>query len=232
MTEPIQVCTYFTGCTNESDQSNWIHLITKYIPNLKERNVLDVGCNIGYLLTDLSKSCKTATGVDIEPLESETLPGFKFVRSDCHKLPFEDKSFDLVISLGMLEHVDDYESAILEMKRVLSDGGYMFLFLGPTPLWTYFDKPAHRQAIPRHPRISETLRLLQDGSVKKIWNENIQYRLFDMDSFTLFPTNPTLSKLFKSMTLRKLLLFVLTTLENNNLEQNICLVYKHNGVAA
>jgi SAM-dependent methyltransferase len=227
-TKDMQICTYFTGSTNESDQSNWIHLITKYVPDIKERRVLDVGCNIGYLLTGLSKYCKSATGVDIEPLESEILGGFKFVRSDCHTLPFEDKSFDLVISLGMLEHVTNYEGAILEMKRVLSDEGYLFLFLGPTPLWKYFDSPHHRQAIPRHPELSITLQLLQDGSIKKIWNENIQYRLFDMESFILFPTNPGLRKIFTSKLLRKIVLYTLSTLEKYNLEQNICLVYKKN----
>lgn len=226
-TRPAHLCTYFTGTTDFSDQSNWYHLITKYIPDINEKRILDVGCDVGYLLKELSKICKSAVGVDFRHLEIDPASGYRFVQADCHNLPFEDRSFDLVISIGTLEHVSDYELAITEMKRVLSPGGYLLLFMGPTPLWKYLDNPAHRKTIPKHPEISTTLRLLKDGNVMKIWNENVQYRLFDMDTFKLFPTNPVLSNLFRSLLLRKVLSSFLKFLERHNLEQNICLVYKN-----
>ena len=224
---PAHPCTYFTGTTDFSDQSNWYHLISKYIPNINEKRILDVGCDLGYLLKELAKTGKSAVGVDFRHLNINPASGYMFVQADCHNLPFEDQSFDLVISLGMLEHVSDYELAITEMKRVMSPGGYLFLFMGPTPLWKYLDNPAHRKTIPKHPEISTTLRLLQDGNVTKIWNENVQYRLFNMGTFEMFPTNPMLAKLFRSLLLRKVLSTVLKFLERHNLEQNICLVYKH-----
>ena len=225
-TKPI-FCTYFTGTTDFTDQSNWYHLITKYIPDISQKRILDVGCDRGYLLKDLAKICQSAVGVDFRQIDTDPKSGYKFVQSDCHNLPFENQSFDLVLSLGMLEHVLDYELAITEMKRVLIPGGYLFLFMGPTPLWKYLDNPAHRKTIPKHPEVSKTLQLLQDGTVIKIWNENVQYRLFGMDSFKLFPTNPTMAKLFRSLILRKSLFVVLEFLERHNLEQNICVVYKN-----
>jgi len=222
---PILELTYFTGTTDPHDQSNWYYLINKYIPDLGKKRILDVGCDCGYLLQELAKVSKSAVGTDIKDMGTGC--GYKFIQADCHDLPFEDKSFDLVMSLGVLEHVSDYVKAITEMKRVLKPDGYLFLFMGPTPLWKYFDLPAHRKTIPKHPKISTTLQLLRDGNVVKIWNENIQYRLYNMESFKLFPTNPVLAKIFKNIILRKILSSTLRFLENHNMEQNICLVY-HN----
>ncbi len=42
--------------------------------------------------------------------------------SDIRCLPFEDNFFDLVICSEVLEHIDDHESAILELTRVLKPG--------------------------------------------------------------------------------------------------------------
>ena len=226
-TQPVCSCTFFTGTTDWRDQSNWYHLITKYIPNINEKRILDVGCHVGYLLQDLTKISKSAVGVDIGCLKPEPSSEYMFVQADCHNLPFADHSFDLVISLFMLEHVSDYELAITEMKRVLCPGGYLFLFLGPTPLWKYLDNPEHRKTIPKHPEISITMQLLQDGDVLKIWNENVQYRLFKMETFKIFPTNPMLAKLFRSLLIRKILYSSMKFLEQHNLEQHIGLVYKH-----
>src|SRR5512136_1846490 len=220
---PIHSLTYFTGTTDIRDQSNWQYLIHKYIPNIDEQRILDVGCASGFLIQELAKTSKFAVGIDVRPLD--TAPGYPFIQADCHDLPFKDHSFDLVLSLGVLEHVSDYELAITEMKRVLKPGGYLFLMMGPTPLWKYLDNPEHRKTITKHPEVSTVLHLLQDGYVRKIWNENIEYRLFHMDTFQLFPTNPILAKLFRSCILRDFLSSILRFFEKNNMEQNICLIY-------
>ncbi len=113
---PVRKLTYFTGTTDMQDQSNWCHLINKYIPDLNKKKILDVGCDCGFLIRELAKVCKSAVGTDIR--NTGLGCGYIFIQADCHDLPFEDKSFDLVMSLGVLEHVSDYEKAITEMKRV------------------------------------------------------------------------------------------------------------------
>ena len=53
-------------------------------------------------------------------LDAQTSPG--------GRLPFADKSFDAIVSLGVLEHVPyDYE-ALKEVNRVLRDDGLFFCF--------------------------------------------------------------------------------------------------------
>jgi SAM-dependent methyltransferase len=44
---------------------------------------------------------------------------------DLQRLSFPDKSFDLIVSLDVLEHVPDYEKAFVEMYRCLKPGGRM-----------------------------------------------------------------------------------------------------------
>lgn len=45
---------------------------------------------------------------------------------DICKLSFEEKSFDYVLSFGVLEHVADSEAAVSELMRVLKPGGTCF----------------------------------------------------------------------------------------------------------
>jgi len=51
------------------------------------------------------------------------------VISDLHQLPFADNTFDVVLSMQVLEHVQDPERAIREMHRVLRPGGKLCITL-------------------------------------------------------------------------------------------------------
>lgn len=46
-------------------------------------------------------------------------------------MPFEDKTFDLVLSFGVLEHFKDIDKPIKEMVRVLKPGGVFFADIVP-----------------------------------------------------------------------------------------------------
>jgi hypothetical protein len=66
-------------------------------------------------------------GGDI-PLGAEDHAGIR--NEDLTCLSFEDESFDYVVCLDVLEHIPDYEGAILECLRVLKPGGVL-LFSAP-----------------------------------------------------------------------------------------------------
>lgn len=48
-----------------------------------------------------------------------------FVLGSCEQLPFADNSFDVVYSIGLLEHLEDYQRTLAESYRVLTPGGVM-----------------------------------------------------------------------------------------------------------
>jgi len=95
--------------------------------------VLDVGCNDGSFMKMLEdkRKCKTY-GVDISEtaLALAKEKGLKVQFADAHKLPFEDKTFDVVILSEVISHVQNPGEVVAEIKRVLKKNG---ILLGSCP---------------------------------------------------------------------------------------------------
>jgi ubiquinone/menaquinone biosynthesis C-methylase UbiE len=81
-------------------------------------DVLDVGCSNGYVLSVIHERYPALklTGVDF--VAGNDLPGIQLVKADVRKLPFEDKSFDVVICSHTIEHIFEIRDFIAELKRV------------------------------------------------------------------------------------------------------------------
>jgi SAM-dependent methyltransferase len=58
------------------------------------------------------------------PLELHS-PRLTFVSSRAEQMPFETASFDAVISVNAIDHVDDFEATAWEIARVLRPGGVL-----------------------------------------------------------------------------------------------------------
>ncbi len=87
---------------------------------------LEVGCGRG-LLQDVVDDY---TGVDLSSAVESFLHK-PFCCAPVEALPFEDFIFDGVWSYAVLEHVDNPERALQEMRRVLKPGGILLL----APAW-------------------------------------------------------------------------------------------------
>lgn len=97
--------------------------------------ILDFGCGNGMLVYQLRKEAYNAFGVDIlnefegaqKRCEEEGLIAddciFHAIPMDQYRIPFEDNTFDCVISFYVLEHVQNWEQALDEIKRILKPGG-------------------------------------------------------------------------------------------------------------
>lgn len=59
----------------------------------------------------------------------QRLPGLAFVNADALALPFADGAFDAVNVTLVLEHLDDLDTTVAEIARVLAPGGRLALFL-------------------------------------------------------------------------------------------------------
>lgn len=119
-------------------------LIYKLAAPQEGEKALDLGCGTGIYSVWLAKMGLDVTGVDIskemlskakEKVAEEKL-NIEFVLADIHGLPFEDHTFDLVVSNITLEFVDDPQKVVSEVLRVLKPGGrFVCGFIGKESVW-------------------------------------------------------------------------------------------------
>lgn len=66
-------------------------------------------------------------GIDFSPkmlkLSQKKVKNVEFIQADCTNLPFKDETFDIVTIFFGLRNIQNYNNAILEIKRVLKKGG-------------------------------------------------------------------------------------------------------------
>lgn len=92
--------------------------------------LLDLGCGRGDNCKYFARSVGSVTGLDITPhpeWKKNSLPNLKFVRGRGEKLPFKDRSFDVVFTKDTLHHVEDIEQVLKEMKRVTKKRGLIYI---------------------------------------------------------------------------------------------------------
>lgn len=92
------------------------------------RRVLDFGCGTGEVVRHLLDLGCDAEGVDIQDLwpqsrNAEIANRLHLLDLGNYRLPFEDASFELILSDEVFEHVKDYPTAFREILRVLKPGG-------------------------------------------------------------------------------------------------------------
>ncbi len=111
--------------------------------------ILEVGCGGGALLAFLESRGLEAVGVDISEeavrLAARAAPRSAVLRADAAELPFEDASFERLVSHHLVEHLPDLPTALAEWRRVLAPGSRLALCtpnrLYPSP--RIFDDPSH-----------------------------------------------------------------------------------------
>jgi len=87
--------------------------------------VLEIGCGEGALLARLPGKQKFGLDPSIKGLlraQSRSTAECAVARGE--ELPFPEASFDLVVTVGVMEHFEDAEAATREVCRVLTEGGH------------------------------------------------------------------------------------------------------------
>lgn len=105
-------------------------LVEKYTEN--ESTILDVGCGHGnFVIDELRHKFSFAVGVDISTeVMQKNICLDTCVVGEISSMPFESHTFDMVISLWVMEHIENPEICFKEIHRVLKPGG-MFAFVTP-----------------------------------------------------------------------------------------------------
>ncbi len=98
-------------------------------PIRRGQTVLDVGCGEGIFSLLAAKRGAIVTATDIsypnilaaQTLAAEHGERVQFVQSDAEALPFHDNSFDVVVSMHVLEHLAHPAHGLGEIRRVTRD---------------------------------------------------------------------------------------------------------------
>ncbi|ALK06631.1 MAG: hypothetical protein AAY43_06565 [Methanosarcina sp. 795] len=103
-------------------------VISNFIENLKAtvtpleniNRIIDIGCGEGFIINCLDFS--DITGVDISKsalkLARDKNRNFNLCAGSVYELSFKNDSFDLAIATEVLEHLEEPERAIQEIRRV------------------------------------------------------------------------------------------------------------------
>lgn len=101
--------------------------------NKNPSKILDVGCASGFLTSQIANFFPSSESFGVDSYKKaikfgqKLYPNIKFRYADAHKLPFKDRSFDLITCIETLEHLEDPKGAICEMYRVLKNDGYILI---------------------------------------------------------------------------------------------------------
>lgn len=108
-----------------------MNIIFDVIASAKPRTILDLGCGGGWLSKILSARGYHTIGIDISAslIKTATKAAPKsvgFLIGDCMNLPFNNNTFDLIIGMGVLHHLD-IDRTLVECHRVLNKNGSVLI---------------------------------------------------------------------------------------------------------
>lgn len=93
----------------------------------QDKDVLEVGCGTGLVLSRIAGFARSVRGVDISPnmLQRARERQLDVQVGSATELPFADQSFDVACSFKVLAHIRDIDRALAEMARVVRPGGHV-----------------------------------------------------------------------------------------------------------
>ncbi|UUC47035.1 class I SAM-dependent methyltransferase [Flavobacterium cerinum] len=141
------------------DTVDHLHRYAVAQPYVKGKTVLDIASGEGYGTHLLSETAAFVYGVDIDESAVEAAKqkykkeNVRFQQGSTSAIPLDDHSIDIVISFETIEHHDQHEMMLSEIKRVLRPDGILII---STPDKLYysdkrnFNNPFHVKELYQH----------------------------------------------------------------------------------
>ena len=117
----------------------WLHT--------SDATIMEVGCSSGFFLRSLARQFPDCAivGADCvpEPLErlAKNMPEIPLLQFDLTTCPLSDRSFDGLVLLNVLEHIEDDRAAVRHLYRILKPGGIAVIEVPAGPgLYDVYDQ--------------------------------------------------------------------------------------------
>lgn len=125
--------------------SEWeIHTVIKSLPNLRGLTVLDLGCGVGRVTVPLAQQGALVTAFDISDdmlaacrrhaAAAGISDQITYEKGSANALPFPDQNFDVVVCLGVLEHLPPpvRQATLQHVIRVVRQPGWVSVVVNNT----------------------------------------------------------------------------------------------------
>jgi SAM-dependent methyltransferase len=105
--------------------------------------VLDYGCGSGQIVQELRQRNVNAFGCDVfydggdysKSLDPKLFDDGIIKKMNGHDIPFDSASFDFIINNQVMEHVENLDSVLTEIQRVLKPGGMVLSLFPDKGVW-------------------------------------------------------------------------------------------------
>ncbi len=108
--------------------------------------ILDAGCGSGRNMVELARY-GTVTGVELSDTSvtlARARDAGEVIEGSVLEMPFADDSFDLAVSLDVIEHLEDDLGALRELRRTVAPGGQLLVTVPAYQwLWSGHDEINH-----------------------------------------------------------------------------------------
>jgi SAM-dependent methyltransferase len=140
-----------------------VRTLRSFLHDLSDQDVLDAGCGTGDVASMCSAQGARVAGLDAyEPMLRKARDRFgdefPAIQGSVEALPFKPSSFDLVLSIDVIEHLVDPGAFLREARRVLRPGGHLLIASDHTlHVWVlvkWLKRPGRRRRRPQDRRRS------------------------------------------------------------------------------
>ena len=125
-----------------------LHRYAQALDIVGDKVVLDIACGEGYGSNLLSGLASEVIGVDIDDATVDNAKikyrhsNLQFLTGSAAEIPCADAYFDVVVSFETIEHHDQHDKMMQEIKRVLKPGG--LLMISSPDKFFHSDKPGYK----------------------------------------------------------------------------------------
>lgn len=147
---------------NQGRTPEFLRYFSHLLAQFPASRFLEIGCGEGFLLAAVKNGQKFAVDLSVQAMKAaQARTQAQFSVALAERLPFPTEYFDLVTSVGVMEHFLNDQEATQEIRRVLKLGGhYVSLLHVEVTFWERLCLKIHQYVLPK-PRPVEFARWLR-----------------------------------------------------------------------